>query len=81
MLMHLICSITGSFSQSPLLNGAFEIKPLRMIYPSLGRVRMDLGSNDFNFWYLWAITVTGTTVVSPFFRFSLDDVGNAAVLR
>ena len=26
MLMHLICSMTGSFRQSPLLDGAFDIK-------------------------------------------------------
>ena len=51
MLMHLICSMTGSFGHSPFLNGAFDIKPLRMIHPSIGRVQMDLASNDFNFWY------------------------------
>ena len=32
-------------------------RPLRMIYPSLSRVRMNLGSNDFNFWCIWAVTI------------------------
>ena len=57
MLMHLICSMTGLFRQSPVLDGAFDIKPLRMIYPSIGRTGMGLGSNDFNFWCIWAVTI------------------------
>ena len=69
MLMHLICSMTGSFRQLPLLNSALNIKPLRMIHPSIGRVHMDLGSNDFNFWYIWAVTIK-TACRPPYPSFS-----------
>ena len=61
--------MTGSFRQSPLLNGAFDIKPLRMIHPSIGKVRMDVGSNYFNFWYLWAVTIK-TACRPPYPSFS-----------
>ncbi len=69
MHMHLICSMTGSFRQSPLLNDAFDIKPLRMIHPSIGKVRMDVGSNYFNSWYLWAVTIK-TACRPPYPSFS-----------